>query len=472
MMSEGHDSDELVEHLLKCSWARDKDLRDLAVNDLRIALMREPARHNNAKIDLQNIVEFCLDEEMGLYHLLLVALGHASPRSRTYRGLERCAAGLGLYERMHLELSNESICELADALLAAGIAIDHLVAVRDRLANENRRAGMIHRPRTWTPHILLAEICDWPAPGERPPPVQFAQAVAADPRCESAKECIQAWLEKHGFASVQDRLEEDDAEAQSQCENLRVVMIAHPSHIPGAYELWGWWIDDAGHFERIHQYRDGTESPTSMDRAVTALLNPAAQKGDIAAVELIFPMSALCANDEAAWKTRITPKVARLLEERYPVVVRSYERIYDPAWSQAKRLWQERWRQVKDQLNARAQEVVSWSPCDADAFANTCVCVALAGAPTEHQLEAWLATGLPIALWRRAQSDSGSVDGALHSALDGSELSFLPRKLKELRCGGDNAIGRQFKLLWDDADRIPPDAGAVMRAPKRSLKTP
>jgi len=143
-----------------------------------------------------------------------------------------------------------------------------------------------------------------------------------------------------------------------------------------------------------------------------------------------------------------------------PVVVRSLERVREPAGTQA---WHVKWRELQQRGASYDPSVISWVEQQVQAEALR-LCAALAGPPGAGRpvvLRAALAAGAPVVVWHRTTRLNRRA--ALEKVLGGSGLLDLPKKVMRQRINarhpraGPSHSGRDLVLLWDDPDRVPDD---------------
>jgi vWA-MoxR associated protein C-terminal domain/vWA-MoxR associated protein middle region 0/Caspase domain len=154
-----------------------------------------------------------------------------------------------------------------------------------------------------------------------------------------------------------------------------------------------------------------------------------------------------------------------------PVVVRSLDRLTDPALCQ---LWQDKWKLLAACWDSYDEDAICWidhalGTGDVDLVdLGDHVCAALAyGRPAradeDPALHAVLKTGTPVAVWHRSSGSRLARRTALEQVLRGRALHELPDVVLHQRVAARHPAaeaehaGRDLVLLWDDPSRVPSD---------------
>jgi hypothetical protein len=167
----------------------------------------------------------------------------------------------------------------------------------------------------------------------------------------------------------------------------------------------------------------------------------------------------------------------RPLGIRYPVVVRSLERLRDRSLHDA---WRRKWRTLADEGHrvhalpifhvepSRTRELRAlYSLLVAD---DRHVCLAVPFPPSDSgdasrndEFTAGLTAGMPVIVWSRDLADPAEFSVLVRDILAAQGVLNLPRQMLWLRqsalttMDGTRSAGPvpSMSLLWDDADRIP-----------------
>ncbi|MER5261957.1 hypothetical protein ABTZ99_07750 [Actinosynnema sp. NPDC002837] len=188
-----------------------------------------------------------------------------------------------------------------------------------------------------------------------------------------------------------------------------------------------------------------------------------------------FVLSAEMLNlDVDQWKWETDTKIPQLLGCRYPVVVRSLERMGKRQWH---REWKTRWAELAaqlDQAGVIAEESGCWGRDDSPealreliaAFSRkpSAVSLVLSSPPRAEfsgrdEVAVGLRAGVPVILWHRESCDSVFMDTARRLLHDGDHLGLLERirvaRTEAFAEGpGGTHCGHALTVLYDDPDRI------------------
>lgn len=201
-------------------------------------------------------------------------------------------------------------------------------------------------------------------------------------------------------------------------------------------------------------------------------------------IEVFLPLEHLCTGVDA-WELAdlFFEEDTYLVGTKYQVIVRSQERL-DPRYL-ASRLnqWYENWDRVKACLSEvpRVEDFEHLSQlnaCDWKQLGNrlkqklglkmTC------GLVTTHQKDLFtciLRTALPIAIWPRTDLAVLGQETALDQLVTAGPLFKLLAAIRQKREDADCAscptahIGSHLAVLWEDPNRLTPDALAQLRPP-------
>ncbi|MBE8523535.1 helix-turn-helix transcriptional regulator [Amycolatopsis sp. H6(2020)] len=165
------------------------------------------------------------------------------------------------------------------------------------------------------------------------------------------------------------------------------------------------------------------------------------------------------------WRTELASGAPVPLALRYPVSVRSLERMRTRPWHRA-------WRRRANHLpHSTTDNLYRPRPEDADTFRLDAVlsdehwtAVALNGPPTPHpaarsdELIAALRTGLPVVVWHRGAGTAETAAEAVRDLIGDAPLNQLPQRIAEARRDAfrdpKNESMRNLVVLWDDPSRL------------------
>jgi hypothetical protein len=247
------------------------------------------------------------------------------------------------------------------------------------------------------------------------------------------------------------------------------------------------WVDYAGSFEPLPD-KEGEHTLESLPSLIERFIAEchlhvlARSRGRLGAgymltVEAFLPLDLLdCDMDQ--WRIKIG-KQARPVGARYQLVVRSWDRLYDPDYWTTWDVWAKKWNaRPRPPLKATEERHVLIASCDEDYCDKLVyrleqrgtVFMALSPVPPSQRAGGsievfWpmLDSGTPIALWlRREDEDVPATREELRQLVCDEDLSSLPRLVHKRRQEAQMEEERRrlwsaVTLLWDDPERLPPD---------------
>lgn len=263
------------------------------------------------------------------------------------------------------------------------------------------------------------------------------------------------------------------------------------------------WVNYAGSFEPLPE-KDGEHAleslPALIEQFVTEChLHVIAHSrswnraGYMLTVEAFLPLGLLdCDIDQ--WKIK-AGKQPRPVGTRYQLVVRSWDRLYDPDYWTTWDIWTRKWiARPRPPLRATEERHVLVASCDEDYSDKLVfrleqrgtVFMPLSAMPPSRRAGGatevfWpmLDSGTPIALWlRREDDDLAATREELCRLVCGEDLNALPRLVHERRLEAQTGeIPRRLwdavTLLWDDPEKLPPDiTSGKFETPKERVTNP
>lgn len=224
--------------------------------------------------------------------------------------------------------------------------------------------------------------------------------------------------------------------------------------------------------------------PDFINRAFLAALDY--DPGATFCVEAIVPMDHFeCEID--GWEVEDGASRSRL-GSQYPVVIRPYERLYEPAYRGPKAKWVRKWEQWRSQPASPRVPVAgdssAYHPAFFSALEREAVgLVAWTLEPAAPPLPDWsprqgviakmISAGVPIALcWRRSPPAGAADRQRFADWLIGENLGTWPEKIWEHRRNSPHVDSKwtadewpPLTLLWDSPDHLPPDYQHRAQAP-------
>jgi 3',5'-cyclic AMP phosphodiesterase CpdA len=161
-----------------------------------------------------------------------------------------------------------------------------------------------------------------------------------------------------------------------------------------------------------------------------------------------------------------------LLGAEYKVLVRSWERAYSAGCARIVPKWRDRWERLR-MAPERAvcqygPEHVSGDGAQLEGPAEDPACAVLRFVPDSTEgvspiLRRLLSQGIPVAIWpREAPRDEGRLRHFLDALSSKNPLRLWREEVwafrREARASGQEHPGSHLTLLWDDPNKLPPDA--------------
>ena len=149
---------------------------------------------------------------------------------------------------------------------------------------------------------------------------------------------------------------------------------------------------------------------------------------------------------------------------KYPVVLRSYERLYEQrdVWG----AWNDKWERLKQLVGTPPEPPVIWVGPDEESetlfemlMAPHVVAVASRQRCTPELFQVSMDGGAPVMVWLRVpDARPEDVEACLAPLLSASPLRELPKRIHQARLDAKKGeLVRHITLVWDDYDRLPPD---------------
>lgn len=178
-------------------------------------------------------------------------------------------------------------------------------------------------------------------------------------------------------------------------------------------------------------------------------------------IELMVPLGLLnCAADRWALQRGLRASVP--FGVPYRVVLRSWERSYDPLCRRIAPFWKKKWNRIQ---SSNGPSYI-WKNLEIEPSAATLHELAdsvLIGFVPEPNvvLGQLVEAGVPIAAWPRESSVSGQLETCL--AMLARQPMRWPELIREYRCAAHSGtdpehLGYHLSVLWDDPNKILPDA--------------
>jgi hypothetical protein len=181
-------------------------------------------------------------------------------------------------------------------------------------------------------------------------------------------------------------------------------------------------------------------------------------------IELFLPQSLLLCGPHA-WEFRVGPNRFRTVGSRYWMVVRSWDRLYDPRMEVTWPAWQAQWGRIPKgaPLGARplwwAEDSANHEMLYNDLWERekpVALSLCLLERPPEA-LSSLLDAGVPVGVWVDTSCPNPqAARRKLVEVVKAAWLTDLPERVRELRAES-SPLGSELTLLLDDPERLPPD---------------
>jgi hypothetical protein len=441
----------------------------------------EPAfpRSDHLDEDVEGIVRWCAEQPDGLRQLAVAV--RALEGSSTEADRIETLAEIGLPTRV-LEPRER---ELVEQLLS--------------LLDDRERAGLLHgltnrwsernRPDARDPRALVSGLED-SIPGAddlHPLYVVLSRLVHAvwdrlatdDLRYNGVGDLVSQVGQRTGVPP--ERLTDPPSPASTSDRQYFVVRLAESGRDPSRMLLDIWLVDDGDWSRRYASDETHTldQIGPKIDEELARLAADEIDVGELR-VEFILPRR-LLSHPVDQW-LMAAPGVTSPIGVHYPVVVRDLLRMRNRI---IRKNWQLRCRSLAThgvQAVADAVRYEPLNPADPDLYPelmrnrNLPACMVVLGPSADYvprRIQSWLTAGLPVIAWCRHNDAYSQFDRHLPNVITGRGINGLPLAVWQLRqdagvnepVAGIEHVGRHIVLLWDDADRIPPDDRLPLRKP-------
>ncbi|MBP2337700.1 hypothetical protein JOF41_003878 [Saccharothrix coeruleofusca] len=466
----------LVEALRRIPSLADRNGRNLLVRMLCDELREElpVEEHRLAFGHLFSIVEVCGQRPDGLSALVRV-LGRIEQESKPMAEVRAAVRGMSALPLW----SHEERRPVFDLL--RGVVVDDLPEIYRATAGPS--APPLRERSTPLDALRLLETLN-AEPDGLPKPLLFVERVAAVTSAELASE-LRRWSDARavdmGLTAELDDLRRklgSPAPAQARPANAYVVFQLQPEGTSGeVYRLLHWRQLDLSGGWYPERGEDHTGDLASVKHRVADVLEEveAAWSEQAPAIHVEFVLSAEVLNlDVDQWPWETDNPLPEPLGCRYPVVVRSLERMGKRKWH---RMWRTRWRELRSQLEgsgAIAEEAGCWGrDGSADGLREliaafdrkpSAVSLVLSSPPRAEsagrdEVAVGLRAGVPVMLWHREDCGAAFTDAARRLLHDSDPRDLLER-VRLARTGafhqgpGSRHCGAALTVLWDDPARV------------------
>jgi hypothetical protein len=328
---------------------------------------------------------------------------------------------------------------------------------------------------------MLLHLAGFSTAAPVPKLVVFAHHVALKTADVTARRALLAWAAAHAARHGRDTAAVDAHWATLEARRLRrhCLMVVLVDDEVGRYRMKAWFGDDRG-CEAPVPTRDEALAPDQLAAAIDDLLyeepvySLLLDTGARLLVELIAPLGELLPADGQR-------AAGPACSADHDLVLRWRERVYQhvkrPPRGVRPGLWQRKWNVIRQGAATWAPPLASPADDVATSFQREdCVALALPsrarGASRERRLailEGALQHGLPVVAWLSDEAPEVDPPTAFDALTTGAPVEALDRVSAARKASDPRSSERHLTLLWDDPERLPPDArrAAQLAAPTR-----
>jgi len=276
-----------------------------------------------------------------------------------------------------------------------------------------------------------------------------------------------------------------------------LVVRIQPSKMKAYFFVQGWLYRD-GKRKQVHPVdkvvADGAVSEQLLEKMVAALIQGALRwPGGVPClrIEVILPLALLDQTIDD-WMIPVSSLQSDAIGSRWPLVLRSWDRLVNPNFAPAYQVWQNKWGRLKlewategrkywwNATTDSAESLREKLEPDVLAFFAAHLVAPNGVLPRQHVLDAVLGAGVPVALWLRGYAGDAEtrrtelgalLDVGSHDHCPDAVLAKRKSILRAEKSIPKAVVGTErVALLWDPPERIPPqltEAAETADAPSK-----
>lgn len=199
-------------------------------------------------------------------------------------------------------------------------------------------------------------------------------------------------------------------------------------------------------------------------------------------IEVFLPLNSLCTAVEL-WQALDPDNDPFSIGSKYKVIVRSYERLREDYLIHNLNQWQENWDRLKQVLDSVPDigmfehldqiDNCNWKKLAVTLTQKLGLKLACSPSASKHKdlFKAMLKAAVPVAIWSRCETPSFDPVVEIDELLARGPLVKLSQNVLEKRRDADiednpeEHLGYYLTVLWEDPDRLTPDATALLMSP-------
>lgn len=471
---------QLVEKFLACPIIGNRHSRDAVVKQLDDQILHAIARNAVDKVDVMNIVETCLNFSNGLQELV-DAVGFFEGDSTPMQQLRAFVQSLFFVSQI---ISRELFGEIIKIVSA-------LFITKEKLLEMYRSSVPViwdgpsfrdcDEARMLT--LMLQDLAkmDRQTTGVLPF-LKFVKLLARVTKYtseQSVQDAFVVWIQKVseevGIDEGEDLSEEETiSSAQSSRASFHLLVKFEANrNKEGEFNVCAWLIEQKHEKTTCLVKEVVLESGTYNVGVECTLLRDWIMQCEeytpYFTIELFLPFAFLnnktC--DVHQWRCDLDFGHADLITRTYPLVLRSYDRVYSKK-PKTRYNWINNWNICKVSLNV-VPVIVKKEEGDLLPKLERAVCSAMTFVPPNydskslHIFKQMMIAGTSVALWPRVLDEDlneDMVEEAYRTLLAGCNFSAIPERILEIRKNAN--VHKVFSknnlaLLWDNPYRLPPD---------------
>ncbi|TVP61336.1 MAG: hypothetical protein EA343_14510 [Nodularia sp. (in: Bacteria)] len=304
---------------------------------------------------------------------------------------------------------------------------------------------------------------------------------------QSLSQELQEWGKKYinNFDQLIRDIQSDDNLDNQETKSYLLIQVKPKTDKLDRFYIYAWLIPDIRHYKpevgdgfkqvSVSKLSQKTFTLQNIPKIVDLLLEDISSEflGKLT-VEFFLPYKLL--NHTVDSFIRVEFGTAESIGKKYKVVVRANERLQRNY--PYKGIWFNKWQTVKQVYNSQCKQGLVSGNHSQEVIRkklDTANGIILINIPKSTSIETIfsyiLITATPIALWLRKELENQNLtqQSAINSLLDCC-IQELPDRVKEQRLDAPEShndhIGHHISLVWEDPERLTPDAGYFYSTPQ------
>jgi hypothetical protein len=501
------EKEQLVDTLLACRTMRDRNSRNQVVQELSFADSLERDSNTTNKVDVMNIVNRCLDYSDGLLQLI-ERVEYREENSQPMQHLSKFLQIL-FSSPQSLTITIDSLAKLYKLTSSVHMAKEVLHKLYRQTGVNDGRLPRIYQNidegetlRLMIQDLAQAGLHSNLAQNVLTHPLLTFVSLLGHQVPDPLKNLLLQWLaetvKREHIVLVEEYGADILSEQTTQNSDYLLVKFKLVVENKAEFEIHAWLIREQNDktvpmFGDVKENVPLEEIPSVMEE----LISHCAEYSDAFTIELFLPFRLLnCDSSEIDvhnWKLDAAFGNSIAVSHKYPLVLRSYDRIYEVnklkpgVRHRLRQAWQSNWAICK---NCRVV-MLRWPLKEKDSskehlvvWLQEAACLTMLFVPPAfdeilpHIFKKMLSAGTSVALWPRLYCnhlEEEVIEQGYRSLLEGNHFSTLPKMIWERRkeaAMDETSLANHLTLFWDDPFRLPPDAPDAPAQDKYPLAFP